>query len=523
MSNDDMVPDASDVPDAPPEYNPVRGPAREYAPSQMASNDAGFLRTVGLIGVALFVMGLSVALLNMLGKPRLLTQSQGLVAMALGLLAMFVHAVRDADPQVRRLYGAFGALLVVVTAVLAAVPVSGQYGGLFFPTGAATGVFGLLFLLAAARHEDDAGTRDLIAYAVAAAGTLAVAATLLLALFAPRYLPGFGVLFGLMGLLYLVSTTTVWDSSTPRGLAVAGLLGVVAVLMVVYTLARSVVGGAVPFFMPAGVILLVLGTLFGLAALGLASDRPLVVLARRELSAYFYSPIAYVVLFGVAAAGWLNYYRYIDVLAQLTDRNGGVTEPILTNYLFSLVPVFVTLFVVPALTMRLLSEESRTGTLEVLLTAPVQEWTVVLSKFLAALAFYLILTLAQIVYLFALYVVTGSPFDYRPILSYLVALAATGAHFVAMGLFFSCVTRNQIIAAVLSFFGMVVLLMFWMLQELTAIGPLWRGILERVSFLNMWLESLAGRLPVRDVILQLSFAAFWLYLSVKILESRRWK
>src|SRR3954447_7362783 len=122
---------------------------------------------------------------------------------------------------------------------------------------------------------------------------------------------------------------------------------------------------------------------------------------------------------------------------MMMGRMQPLFEPIVAQYVFELIPVIVQIFVVPAITMRLLAEEQRTGTLEVLLTAPVNESTVVLSKFLAAWFFYLLLWLPWWLYLIALRYFGGEEFDYRPILSFTVALVATGANFMAMGLFFS--------------------------------------------------------------------------------------
>src|SRR5439155_479024 len=145
-------------------------------------------------------------------------------------------------------------------------------------------------------------------------------------------------------------------------------------------------------------------------------------------------------------------------------------------------------FVVPVLTMRLLSEERRTGTIEVMLTAPVDEVVVVISKFVAALVFYLTLWIPWGLFLVALRVEGGQPFDYLPLLSFYVTLVCSGAAFVAMGLFFSSLTRNQIISAVLSFMGMMFLLCFFLLRQMTQIGPNWSAFFKQLSFVDLWIK-----------------------------------
>src|SRR5205807_651435 len=118
-----------------------------------------------------------------------------------------------------------------------------------------------------------------------------------------------------------------------------------------------------------------------------------------------------------------------------------IFEPIVRRYIVDLIPVIAQMFVVPVLTMRLLSEEKRTGTLEMVLTVPVNELTITLSKFLAAWIFYLLTWLPTFLFLVALRAMGEKEFDYRPLLSFNFAVMATGAGFIAMGLFFSSITR----------------------------------------------------------------------------------
>jgi hypothetical protein len=125
-------------------------------------------------------------------------------------------------------------------------------------------------------------------------------------------------------------------------------------------------------------------------------------------------------------------------------------------------------------------------------------------------------------FLIGLRVESGTEFDYRPLLSFYLCVLVSGAAMIGMGLFFSSLSRNQIIAAVLTFIGMLLLLMMSSLEADDTIRPLWRAVFRQISYGGLWRSSLNGRLPVRDLVTQGSLAVFWLFLTVKVLEARRW-
>ena len=167
-------------------------------------------------------------------------------------------------------------------------------------------------------------------------------------------------------------------------------------------------------------------------------------LVRREFSAYFLSPIAYVVF--AVFLGVMG-YRFNETLNQLTERGPeGVSFPfqfLLTDTWFWLVFLFI-----PALlTMRLLAEERGSGTLEMLLTAPLRDWQIVVSKYAACFAFYLLLWVPTLLYLPVLH---AAGVDLRPAVSLYLGLALAGAMFLALGLFVSSLVRSQMVAALLS-------------------------------------------------------------------------
>ncbi len=323
---------------------------------------------------------------------------------------------------------------------------------------------------------------------------------------------GFGGLVAL-GLLGRYAT---WLRAT---LAALGLVGVG--VFVVASLGSQLSVPPKAFLVPGGVTLFGIGLIYLAVSLGVCSDNQLVTLIRRELAAYFLSPIGFLVLGGMALAQWLAYVEFIGQLADGRARR----EPIVQMYGAHILNLFVYIVQIPILTMRLLAEEKRTGSLEVLLTAPVNEAVVVVSKFLGTLFFFLICWLPVGLFLIALRVEGDQPFDYRPLLGFYVGLAAQGGMFIAMGLFFSSLTKNQIVAAVLTFVVLESLLFFTLLREnplVLALPDAVLAVVGRLSIYHMWVESLSGQLPIRDVLLAITLTVFGLFLTVKVLEIRKW-
>jgi ABC-2 type transport system permease protein len=261
------------------------------------------------------------------------------------------------------------------------------------------------------------------------------------------------------------------------------------------------------------------GLLYVLASLALTVDWHMVVLARRELAAIFFSPIAYFCLFGFTViAGW-SFIQYVGILF---DARGAVVEPIVTIFVLQWWTVIPLLFIVPLLTMRLLSEERRTGSLEMLLTSPVDETPIVLGKFLAGLAFFLLLWIPWALLLVALRVATDQPFDYRPLLSFSIALVCTGGLFVSMGLFFSSLTSNQIVSGVLTFAVMLTLTFLYFVEGKLPDSNAWKVVLTHISYIHLWIRTLDGALEIKYLLFPLSATILFLFMTVKVLDARRW-
>jgi ABC-type transport system involved in multi-copper enzyme maturation permease subunit len=281
-----------------------------------------------------------------------------------------------------------------------------------------------------------------------------------------------------------------------------------------------------PYLVPTGFVLIAAGLLDVLVAIGFLSENRLVVLTRRELMAFFVSPIAYCVMAGYVFIATPSYFLFLEDLLIRAERGIPREEPIVQGYVIAFLPVVAVLLSVPLITMRLFAEEKRTGTLEVLLTAPVNDWLIVLSKFLAAWGFFILLWLPWWLYLLALRLEGGQEFDFRPMIGFSVALLACGAAFVAMGMFFSSLTRDQIISAALSLMGMMILVGFFFIERnlrgASSAVVTAKSIMRAMSFIHMWIEATDGKLYVRDIAVQLAQAIFWIAATIKVLEARRW-
>jgi ABC-2 type transport system permease protein len=253
--------------------------------------------------------------------------------------------------------------------------------------------------------------------------------------------------------------------------------------------------------------------------------RALITIYRREMGAYFHSPIAYVLIVGyLALSGYffysgLAFYSMASLQAMqnplfmkinLTEM---LVAPLLTNY-----AIFF-LFAVPLLTMRLLSEERKTGTIELLLSYPVTDTSVILAKFLAAwtmVAMILALTWVPMGLLFWL----GQP-HLPAMLSGYLGLLLMGGCFVAFGLLCSAATENQIVAAVACFFG---LLFIWALGwSSEVVGKDLGEFLQNLSIVSHFERLPKGLIDTADLAYFVLFMGFFLFASIRTLEAKRWK
>lgn len=238
--------------------------------------------------------------------------------------------------------------------------------------------------------------------------------------------------------------------------------------------------------------------------------RNICTMAGRELGAYFLSPIAYAVaavfLFSTGLAFGLG-----------TFLNG---EEASLRSLCEFWVVLVLVFVLPMLTMRQLSEEFRSGTIETLLTVPISETEIVLGKFLGALIFYLVLLGTMLLYpiLLAMY----GPLDTKLLLCNYLGLLLLGALYISVGLFFSACSKHQIIAVLLSF--ALLALMTFASQGLAQTVDGWmRAVLQHISIRTHFFDFVRGMVDLSHVVFFLTTTGLFLFLTVKRLEMRRWQ
>lgn len=237
--------------------------------------------------------------------------------------------------------------------------------------------------------------------------------------------------------------------------------------------------------------------------------RKTLAIARKETQSYFVSPIAYVVaLVFVSLTG----YFFVDAMSSDIFPEASVNS-------YTGRSIFILALVGPLLTMKLLAEEQKLGTIELLLTSPVRDWEVILGKFLASLTIFgsaLALTLVYVVFLFAF----GNP-DLGPIVTAYVGLFLFGAGALAVGLFTSALTSNQIVAAILSY-GVLTLLTIIHLAADQVDGAM-ATFLNELSMVSQFEDFTRGILNLRSVIYYISMIVVFLFLAVRALEFRRWK
>lgn len=242
--------------------------------------------------------------------------------------------------------------------------------------------------------------------------------------------------------------------------------------------------------------------------------REVSVLVRRELHAYFTSPIAYV--FGGLFLLVLTYFTVPNMIAHGQAASMQV--------FFSMLPIWFLVFV-PPLTMRSWAEERKMGTLELLLTFPVTVWQVIASKFLASLiflAFVLALTLGVPLTL-SLY----AQFDWGPVVTAYGAALLLAAAYISVGMFCSSITRDQLVAMLVALVVLMALTVFgtpWF--QLTAENALPPWLLSALSVISpsTYFESIArGVVDTRDLLFYVCFCGFFLYLNQMALQGRRLK
>jgi ABC-2 type transport system permease protein len=236
--------------------------------------------------------------------------------------------------------------------------------------------------------------------------------------------------------------------------------------------------------------------------------RNTLAIAWKETKTYFASPMAYIII--AVYCGLAGYYfvnSISGVLPEATARG------------FLLPSTFIFTLLSPIITMRLLAEEQKLGTLELLMTAPLRDYEIVLGKFLAAAAS-LVSILIPTAYLVLLLMWFGTP-DTGPILSGYLGLVLYGMATLSVGLFASSLSGNQIVAAVLAM-G-ILLILSTVDQASTYVSGVFADIILQVSITAHFEDFARGIVDTHDLVYYVSFTAFLLFVTIRSLESRRWR
>lgn len=237
------------------------------------------------------------------------------------------------------------------------------------------------------------------------------------------------------------------------------------------------------------------------------------IIARREFRSYFNSPLAYVVIcLGLILLGFVFFYR-----------NGGFwqADRASLTQLFAQAPAGLSFLIVPVITMRLLAEERRSGTLEMLITLPVKDHEVILGKFLGAWGLVLLLIVATLAYPIMMFVWPWhlGALDSGPVISGYVGLVLYSASAISIGLLFSAVTESQTIAFVITF---IVLFFLHTVGGVADYLPAAREAIAFISFEARLAPFTRGMISSRDVVFFLSITIGCLMAAFRALERRKW-
>jgi len=241
-------------------------------------------------------------------------------------------------------------------------------------------------------------------------------------------------------------------------------------------------------------------------------------LTTRELKAFWYSPIAYVVggVF-LLLQGWVFWLLLAVLNDPRVDPSWTMTQFFFGGTFFYWFSILV---VTPLLTMRTFSEEKRTGTIEFLLTAPVTDTQVVLAKFLGAWLAYIMLWALTLPFFLLLRTLT--PFDWGPVVTGYVGTWLVGAALLAFGIFTSSLTRNQVIAAVLSFVAIILLFSIGVLDVFVR-DPEGSRLIQYLSLMEHLRAFSKGILDTRPLIFYVSLTAIALFLTGRVIANPRWR
>jgi ABC-2 type transport system permease protein len=250
----------------------------------------------------------------------------------------------------------------------------------------------------------------------------------------------------------------------------------------------------------------------------------ILAIAQKELKSYFATPIGYIVI-GFFALLW-GYFFYVMVVIfnqqslQLggfeggnVDMNQQLIRPLFLN------ASVILLFVLPLVTMRIYSEEKRSGTIELLLTSPVTDVQIIVGKFLGAMTLYAAMLAVTLIHMLVL-VQLGNP-ELKIIATGYLGLLLMGGCFISVGLLISSMTKNQIVSGMITF---AVFLMLWVINwPASFAGPTTQSILNYLSITDHFDDFTKGILDTKHLVYYFSVMAFGLFLTARSVDTERWR
>jgi len=245
------------------------------------------------------------------------------------------------------------------------------------------------------------------------------------------------------------------------------------------------------------------------------------VIAKREYNLYFASPVAYAVAFVVLIV--LGVFFYLNLSVALSSQYGGSFVPGSDTTLYPLATMLM--LVTPAITTRLLAEEQRLGTIELMLTAPVRDWELVVGKWLGGFLMMLTIVAVTLIYPLVLNFLVDPGIDKGPLISGYLGIVLLCMSLVAIGVFVSSLFNNQI-AAFVTTLGVLVFL-WWIVGPIAQVTSQAAGGSELINYLDynqhFFNNLVRGIIDLTDIIYYVSVTALALFLGTMAVETRRWR
>jgi len=254
--------------------------------------------------------------------------------------------------------------------------------------------------------------------------------------------------------------------------------------------------------------------------------KQILTICKKELKSFFYSPVFYIITaFFLLVSGFFFYnilaWVNMQTLRMMQYQYGmdriNINELLYQPFFNNL--TIILMFLLPLLTMRLFADEKKMRTDELLFTAPLTTWQLILGKYLATMIIYLLILILTATYSIFVFL-NGNP-ELNSLLTAYLGILLIGSIFIALGIFASSLTENQVIAAAISF---STILLIWVLSWVgSSSSSLLARFLSELSFSSHFENLVKGVVEIKDLIYYLSFSFFALYLTFTVFEFRKWR